>query len=93
MVDSETMFKKDHAELKPRLGDLGDNVPRGVSQCFCTICLKYNRIADTRKASRFSEYDEIYVEKTKELTAHQYLLCSASVYAYVLKARSWRKWT
>ena len=87
------MFNKDHDERKPTLGDLADNVPRGVSQCLCTICLKYNKIADTRKTSRFSGYDDIYVEKTKELTEHQYLLCSDSVYAYVLKTRSWRKWT
>ena len=85
------MFKKDHPELKPTLGDSADDVPRGVTQCLCTICTKYTKIFDTRKTSPFSSYDKIYVEKTKELTAHQYLLCSESMNAYVLKDRSWRK--
>lgn len=30
-------------------------------------------------------------EATNELTAHQYLICSGSVYAYILEARAWNR--
>lgn len=91
MVDSDTYYRIEKPDLMPKLAQLSDGVPRGIPQCLCRICLKYNTSADKRKKSKFSEYDDIRVERTHELTAHQYLLCSESVPAYVMKARSWRK--
>ncbi|KAL8859320.1 MAG: hypothetical protein Q9178_004258 [Gyalolechia marmorata] len=74
---------------KPRLGRLSDGVPKAVHQCWCTICLKNKAGVDMRKTSKFPDYDEIYPAVTKELTAHQCLLCSERVIAYFMKTRTW----
>ena len=92
MADSTAYFEIDHPPAMPNLGRMSDGLPRGVFQCLCPICLKLNTGVDMRKTSRYSEYDLIAVEKTKELTAHQYLLCSDSMWAFVMKDRIWSKW-
>ncbi|KAL8827476.1 MAG: hypothetical protein Q9170_007000 [Blastenia crenularia] len=91
MADSETYCKNEASGSKPKIGMLSDGVPRAVRQCLCTVCLKYNTNVDMRKTSKFSEYDDISYDKVEELTPHQYLLCSDSVFAYVLKARRWER--
>lgn len=93
MVDSEACYNNDETHLKPELGLLSDCMPQAVSQCLCAVCVKFNTGVDMRKTSKFSEYDDILVERTHELTAHQYLLCSESVCAYLIETRSWRKWS
>ena len=92
IADSATVFATDKPGAKPQLGLVSNVLPQGVFQCLCAVCLKFNNTGvGVRKSSKYSEYDLIAVEKTKELTAHQYLLCSVSVWAYVMKDRSWRK--
>lgn len=93
IADTQTCFSYDRPDVMPMLDEVLDGMPRGVSQCLCPTCVKLNTGIETRKTSRYSEYEDIPIEKTKELTAHQYLLCSNAVWAYVMKARSWRKCT
>ena len=91
IADSDTLFKIDKPKARPQIGLVSDGLPQGVFQCLCAVCLRFNTGVDTRKSSKYSEYDLISVERTKELTAHQYLLCSESVWVYVMKDRSWCK--
>lgn len=93
IADSETCYKAEETHLRPDLYQISDGVPQGVPQCLCTICLRFNAGVKMQKTAKFSEYDSIYVERINELTAHQYLLCSETVRAYVMSSRSWRKWT
>ncbi|KAL9614466.1 MAG: hypothetical protein Q9167_001069 [Letrouitia subvulpina] len=89
MVDFETWYKVISPKSRPALDQAQYGVSNGISQCLCPVCLKYNISAGKRKTSKFYEYDGIYPEKTTGLTSHQYLLCSRSVIAYVMEARSW----
>ena len=91
IADSQTRFRIEAPEDMPILGDISDGLPRGIRQCLCPVCLNFKRGVDMRKSSKFPDHENISVEKTRELTAHQYLLCSRSVWAYVMKARDWRK--
>ncbi|KAL8792691.1 MAG: hypothetical protein Q9195_004751 [Heterodermia aff. obscurata] len=90
MADSQTCFSIEKPALIPVLGQVSDGLPKGVGQCLCPICLKVKRSVDTRRSSKFSDYEDMPVEKTRELTSHQYILCSRSVWAYFMKARGWR---
>ena len=92
MVDSETYYKSESPHLTPKIGNVPNGVPMGVSQCLCSVCLKYNTGASKRKTSIFDGYNDIYPERTDELTAHQYLICSAFVMAFITEARCWGKW-
>ncbi|KAL8921843.1 MAG: hypothetical protein Q9172_003805 [Xanthocarpia lactea] len=89
MADSESYYMHVSPKSKPMLGLLSDGVPQAVHQCWCTICLRNKAGVDMRKTSKYSEYDDIIPEKTKELTPHQYLLCSDSVNAFFMKTRTW----
>lgn len=89
IVDSNTFYGEESKISKPAVGKASDGVPDGVSPCLCHVCVKYNANPNKEKTSVFSGYDEIYPEVTNELTAHQYLICSDSVYAYILEARAW----
>ncbi|KAL9594654.1 MAG: hypothetical protein Q9219_006915 [cf. Caloplaca sp. 3 TL-2023] len=91
MADSDTYFSEVNAEVKPRLGVISDGIPRAVHECYCTFCLEFNTSVNKRRTSKFSTYDNIFVEKTSELTAHQYLLCWTAINAYIMKARCWGK--
>ena len=93
VADTETRLRIEAPQETPLLGQVSDGMPRGVRQCLCPVCLNIKRGADMRKNAKFPEYDDIPVKKATELTAHQYLLCARAVWAYVMKARSWRKWT
>lgn len=91
MVDTEVYYAEEASHKRPILGNVGDTPAYGVSECLCHVCLKSKQSGIRRKISRYSSYDDLYMETTKSLTDHQYFLCPPSVYAYVFKSREWGK--
>ena len=91
MADNYTFLNQEKPGMKLDLGVIPDGMPRGVSQCLCSYCLKFNKGISSRSAPLFSDYNEIYIERTEKLSEHQYLLCMGSIWAYIFKLQSWRK--
>ena len=91
MLDTEVYYAEEKPNRRPLLGKIDDTSAYGVSECLCHVCLRSKKSGVRRKISRYSSYDDIYMEVTKSLTDHQYFLCPPSVYAYVFKTREWGK--
>ena len=91
IFDSDTFYSTMSPELRPKLCQAPEGVPKSISYCVCLVCLKNKIGVSKRKRSIFNDFDMIYPEKTNELTTHQYLICSGSKGAYVLEARCWCK--
>ena len=73
MVDSEAC-RADVASTKmPFLGDVGDTMVCGVSECLCRMCYKSKQSSFHRKPSRYSRYNVLDPEKTRFLTAQSIL--------------------
>ena len=91
MVDIQVYYAERDPANRPLLGDTYDTPAYGVSECLCHVCLKSKQRGVRPKSSRYSSYDDLYPEKTKSLTDHQYFLCPPSVPAYIFKSRAWGK--
>ena len=59
--------------------------------CRCEQCVAPDSLSfkPANLRLKFSDYDDINPKECKELTQHQYLLCSPLFYAFVLKDRVW----
>lgn len=98
MVDTESYWSARQAENRSSklgapppsppmlLDDVGEKTFGGNPNCFCKRCTKLNSV---KKKSKFADYARINPMTTKELTAHQYFLCDRSVYAFIMKVRTW----
>lgn len=91
MVDTESYFMKEASAETPILGGLNDVMVFGVTDCLCSVCLKFKKRGYQAAKSKFSDYDGIYPETTKEITDHMKFLCRDSIQAYHLKSRTWGK--
>ena len=89
IADTETYYEQYDDEC-PELDNSPDGIPGGISQCPCPICIQYSEGKRDQRIPKFNDYEEIYLERTKALTEHQYLLCAASIWAFHVDSRSWR---
>ena len=88
MIDTRLYYDTFPEEMS-KFEYVSTGLPLGASQCLCAVCLELNSHIDMQKEPKFSEYVFIDTERTHELTAHQYLLCSDQVPAYLIQARDW----
>lgn len=84
-------FYEEYNEYRPAL--MEPYVSTGnttKSPCMCPACIGGAKDQE-RQILRVDRYDSIIPEANKELTKHHYFLCPQSVWAYMFKARDWRK--
>lgn len=88
MVDLETYYSQ--FQTKPDL--MSDTDCRvWSSDCTCNVC-KQRALERPRKVKAlFDDYNDIVPKDRKDLTPHMYLLCPSSMYGFVFKLRTWRK--
>ena len=91
MVDTEVFYGEEDYGKKPILGNISDDSVRGISECFCRVCLKSKKRGVRPETSKYSKYDDIWFDTKGPLTDHQYFLCPPNVFAYVFKSRTWGK--
>jgi hypothetical protein len=68
-----------------RMEELGESVR--VARCECKECKPANISEEVYARAKFSDYDDIDLAKTHELTEHQYLILPSHMFAFVLKDR------
>jgi hypothetical protein len=68
--------------------DNGERTAGGIPNCSCSRC---STLSKKTKKSPFAGYSRINPVNVKELTPHQYFLCTRSVIGFVLKIRSWQR--
>ncbi|KAF2104080.1 P-loop containing nucleoside triphosphate hydrolase protein, partial [Rhizodiscina lignyota] len=72
----------------PPVVDLGERNAGGIPGCSCERCVALN---SKTKRSPFAGYARINPVNVKQLTPHQYFLCTRSIIGFVLKIRSWQR--
>lgn len=93
MVDTEAYYSmKEHIDLKPNLGVIGDITAYGVPECLCSVSLNSKQSSIHPKKSKLSSCDDIYPETKTAPTEHQYFLCAFSTRVYDFKTRFWVDW-
>ena len=91
IADTETYYLQVRDEdTRWEFESVPDGLPGGISQCPCPICTTYNERRKRQRIAKFHDYVEIYPERTKELTEHQYLVCAANIWAFHVESRAWR---
>jgi hypothetical protein len=76
--------------ILPRDGyTIGESIR--VPHCECNDCRATANQQAIRSQAKFSEYDRIDPKADKELSAHEYLIMSSHMYAFVLKDRTYGK--
>lgn len=76
------------SQSPPAIVDIGERSAGGIPGCDCTRCSSLNTKS---KRSPFAGYGRINPVNVKELTSHQYFLCTRLVHGFVMKIRAWQK--
>ncbi|KAI1744781.1 P-loop containing nucleoside triphosphate hydrolase protein [Xylaria scruposa] len=88
MADMKSYYA--HTSNKMRLMDTGD-CRNWSSDCKCGACIRKmtNEKDSSKTVSLFEDYNCITIERTENLTPHQYFLCHFEIPAFVFKTRTW----
>ena len=68
MVDTEAYYSmKEHIDLKPNLGVIGDTTAYGVPECLCSVSLNSKQSSIHPKKSKLSSYDDVILRQKRLL--------------------------
>jgi len=60
-------------------------------RCECSQCTDLDTTKEKYVSATFSDYDNIDPKETKELSEHQYMLCTSHMFGFILKDRTYGK--
>jgi hypothetical protein len=66
-----------------------DQKPSVLPICICSRCSAMD--TERTKPAKFERYNKIDMKTVTNLSAHQYFLCTRSVWAFILGIRSWSR--
>lgn len=91
MTDISTYYD-DFLHPRPKIMDKSD-IRSWSTDCMCSVCEQRKESSLVSGNFLFEDWRNIALEYHEELTPMQYLLCPNRMPVFILKTRSWGKFT